>query len=85
MVFYKFPSAQQVLQCGSSSIIIINGTSNVGSANLNIFSVLSIHFVMITLRIEIYPGMGVDAGTEDWSLRKAPSRQMGRGVTDRNT
>ena len=85
MVFTKFPSAQQVLQYGSSSTIIINinGTSNVWSANLNVFSVLIIHEP-----IEVYSGIGVNAGTEDleglWKV-PADASQMGRGVTDWNT
>ena len=61
VVFYEFPSAQQILQWGNSASTI-NGTSNVDSTNLHVFelrtttireqpdtdSVINFPFMMIT-------------------------------------
>lgn len=82
MVFYKLPSAQQILQCGNSATII-NGTSDVGSTDINVFelrkatihqqpntdSVISLCFVIMTgiYLLESYePCLDLDVAFGGW-------------------
>ena len=94
MVFYQFPSAQQILQRGHCAAII-NGTSNVGSTDINIFelrqatihqqpdtdSLISFCFVVITgtYVLKSYePGLDLDVALE--LVEVDMSRELGIGT-----